>query len=166
MSIKTKRDDDALIHDIHDCTPEEVRTHLLYLIYTPVCHYACSIARREHRLMKGLITSLRLLGSTPTIFQNFGQVTATGAVGRPLFLVSDVLETLRRADHLDDEVLHKVETFIAMEAAGQLDLVVTLAQSDGQYIVDGNKRAVAYYESRRGHGSDVTALPIYLITPA
>jgi len=77
-----------------------------------------------------------------------------------------VLPTLRRSDSPDDEVLHSVERFIAMEAAGSLVLVVTLAQMDGRYtIVDGNKRAVAYFESRRGQGSDVLALPVFLIIP-
>ncbi len=161
------RDDDPLIlHDIRDCTPEEVRSHLLYLIYTPVCHYACSIARGKHQLRKGVIVSLSRLGSMPTIFRNFGQVTAQRAVERERFLVSDVLATLRSADHPGDDVLHSVETFIAMDAAATLDLVVTVEQRDGDYtIIDGNKRAVAFYESRRSGGSDATALAIYLITP-
>lgn len=161
------RDNGPLLHDIRECSPEEVRFHLRYLTYTPVREYACSIARGEHRLRKGLITSLRLLGSTATIFQNFGQATATNAVGRRLFLVSDVLETLRRADHPDDNVLRSIETFITMEAAGSLDVVVTVAHHRGDYtIVDGNKRAVAVYESRRGARADAIALPVYLITQA
>jgi hypothetical protein len=95
------------------------------------------------------------------------QALAQAAVNRELFLVSDVLATLRRSDSPDGEVLHSIERFIAMEAAGSLDLVVTLAQMDGRYIIaDGNKRAMAYYESRRGQGSDAIALPVFLVIPA
>lgn len=100
-----------------------------------------------------------------TIFQKPGYLEARSSVGREFFLVSDVLPTLRRADHPDDQVLCSVELFMAKDAAGTLELTVTVLHQDGAYVVlDGNKRAVAFYERRMGAGPDETALPIYLIT--
>jgi len=73
MTNETQRDDDPLVHDIRDCTPEEVRSHLLLLLYTPVCAYARAIFSGQHSLKKGLITSLARLGSAPTISRTFGK---------------------------------------------------------------------------------------------
>ncbi|HLQ33696.1 MAG TPA: hypothetical protein VK457_13500 [Chloroflexota bacterium] len=153
-----------MISEVRECWPEEVRSHLLYLLYTPVCQYACSITRGGYGLRRAVINSISYLGSLPTIFQNLGTADASTIVGHSPFLVKDVMPVLQGSNHPDDSALLSIQQFMAMEAEGTLDLIVTLLKSDAGYVIlDGNKRVVAFYEQRKQQKSDGTALPVFVI---
>ncbi len=74
------------------------------------------------------------------------------------------MPVLQGSNHPDDSALLSIQQFMAMEAEGTLDLIVTLLKSDAGYVIlDGNKRVVAFYEQRKQQKSDGTALPVFVI---
>lgn len=155
-----------MIGDVGGCTPEEVRSHLLYLLYTPVCQYACLITMGGHRLRKATLSSARSLGSLSTIFQNLGSVNASAAVGSSRFEVKDVAPVLRSGKHPDDDVLRSIEHYMRLLVSGTLELIVTLLQEGSDYVIlDGNKRLVALYEQQKQSGSDSVTVPVFIIAP-
>ena len=159
----------AVLQGVQPCPLDVVRAHVDYLKATPVAAIGRYIECGALSLARGIITSLEDLGSLKTEFGDLGGLEANRVHGQDKFLVRQVLGALRDPRCTDHTSLKSIEYFMDLDAKGALEpqLIVTLL-FDGTdcQIKDGNKRAVAFYESRKRRGAgDSIVFPVYLVRP-
>jgi hypothetical protein len=159
------------IADVRHGTAWETETHALYLFRSPVCDLACDVRRGRLGLWKGVVTSIRGLGSILTIWEDLGTLSASKEYQQQTLTVAQVLPTFSRADCGGDSQRHReqIETFMHMRRNGVLTVKITiLVGADGSVmIVDGCHTAGAVYEVAAARGSgDRTAVPVYLLAPS
>jgi hypothetical protein len=133
------------------CTAEESEQLVAHLLDDPnAAWYAAKIRQGEftpwcatvdRAALGGLSTIFVALGSGP------GERRASRLTGRPRFLVNEARSFWR--DSKGDEVKYRLlESYIEDARAGLLrDRTITLLDQGELHIVDGNKRAIAIYET-------------------
>lgn len=155
--------------ELQPCTSDTVRAYIRYIRATPVAKIGWLLERGDHSLSRGIITSLKILGSLKTEFGDLGGVKAREEFGQEKFLVRQVLGALRDPRCTDRKSRQSIEYFMALDEKGELEsrLKVTLLFDRANYqIKAGDKRAVAFYESRMSRGGgDAVGFPVYVVSP-
>lgn len=111
------------------------------------------------------IRGREMLGNASSIFGNLGGLNAKALLQRPKFLVRDVSPILHRPDCEAEPDRKVLDELIGAARGGTLhDRRITFAlTSVGPMIVDGNKRAVAIYETAQQGAAFI--LPVYVLEP-
>src|SRR5438552_239175 len=124
-----------MITNLHDCPSIEISEHMRLLQVTPVRGLVSLIQSGQFVLRKGMITSLRDLGSLPTEFGELGGITARQAFDQEKFLVRQVYSILKRAECTDKPSLRSIEHFMSLDATGQFSPVVTILRLGDQSVL-------------------------------
>lgn len=152
-----------MIADVRPCSPEELQSQIAYLEATPVREIAELLRVGRCSLKKGIVRSLPELGLLKTEFGPIGPLVPSASDGEVKFRVHEVAPILRANPGVDDGgLLAKIEALIEADARGQIQYNVTIFHHGGELIVkDGNKRAIAFYERRKGSGNRIE-FPVFI----
>ena|SRR2546428_10829714 len=158
-----------LAMDTWPCTVDEVAGLVAHLCTDRnAAGYAQRIVDRIVTPWRATVTGRAALGSLATIFVAFGSGTgerrASTLTGHARFLVREARAFWR--DSTGDEAKFRLlEDYIADARAGRvIDRTITmLDDANGIRIVDGNKRAIAIYETTAD--ADDVAVPVFILRP-
>jgi|GEM_PF-3344631 len=150
------------ILDQKGCTVPETSEHIKYLEGTPVSQVAI-LLRNGSPLYKGVIKSREILGSIPTIYSELRGIYCSKEYSREKFLVKEVLPTLKDPRCSDNQSLDSIEYFMKLVAEDLMKVtkITILEQARNCLVVDGNKRASAWYE--RTSAYKFPEIPLYLV---
>ena len=152
----------AVIEDLRPCSPAELQAQIAYLRSTPVAGIGEALAHGQCKFSKGVVRSLALLGSLKTEFGQLGTMVPPITQGEQKFRISEVLPVLRQLPEGGGDLLARIKRFLKIDEA-DIEYNVTVVRIGGELIVkDGNARAIAFYERRKGT-QDGIDFPIFLV---
>jgi len=153
-----------VVDNIIGCSIDEIQTQIQYLAQTPVAGIARLLWKQQAVLKKGIIQSLRCLGTLKTEFGEMARSVPQATSGERKFRVAELLDLLNGPDCPDNALLSGVKNFISMDARGEVIYNVTLLFRAGEYLIkDGNKRTMAFYSRRRESREDRIYFPVYIV---
>lgn len=152
-----------MIEEVRPCSVIEILRQATYLEATPVRDIAWKLRVGQVSLSRGIVRSLVDLGALKTEFGQIGPLPAPARTGASKFLVSEVLPLLTENPGADDVLLAKIQYLIGKDARGAVDFNTTVLRLGTDLIVkDGNKRAIAFYERRRG-SRDAVEFSVFVV---
>lgn len=156
----------SVIADIENCSAEEIQKQIAYLAKTPVRGIAELLRSAKCTLKKGIVRSLIYLGGLKTEFGQVGPLIPSAEDGEQKFRVSEILPILRANPGVDDGgLLRAIEVFIEKDRRGEVEYNVTIFNFGNEFVIkDGDKRTIAFYENRKGLGSDAIEFPVFIVS--
>lgn len=157
-----------MIENIKLCSMSEKKLQIEYLEQTPVAVIATLLRMEKCSLKKGVVRSLKHLGSFKTEFGQIGNLEPRVVTGEKKFLVYELVPLLRQNPGISDGgLLNKIEEFIKKDQGCEIEFNITVFHINGEYIIkDGNKRTIAFYERRKDSKQDNISFSVYLVEPA
>ena len=121
-----------MIDNISECSADEIEAQIQYLAWTPVAAIAKLLLNQQAVLKNGVLRSLKYLGTLKTEFGEVSSLVPQTTSGERKFRVAELLGLLKRSDRPDNELLSKVETFIAMDERGIVNYNITILSHAGE----------------------------------
>jgi len=148
--------------ELLDCSNKEKSKLIDYLRDTPVSWIANKIGSK-YNVRKGLVSSISELGNMQTLWSSLGGVQCNEVFKSDKFRVRDAFKVLNDPACADVESLKTVQKYI--HDIHDISMLITVILEDnGEYrIFDGNKRAVAYYETMKAQQNPKIRLKIFLL---
>lgn len=161
-----------------DCDENESLGIAQYLLGTSVAKLGRGLERGELVLRKIVISTAVELGELITLTGEIPEDKVLGGIkpvppttfvnGGLKYRVREQLEAMEGADIDDGGHLETIKRYIdRLEAKEPLDMIAIAVQEDeGYMLVDGNKRAIAYYEICKNGAVNGIDYPVYVLCRA
>ena len=131
------------------------------MLSTPVAYLADYLRKGHLTLKKGNLVSLKSLGAFKSIFDDLGGIRSELIYKRDRFLIEEVAQILKRKDCSDKKSLESVRYF--MQNEGTYELKITILCEKDYIVMDGNKRATAFYENKKNAMANNINLSVFLL---
>ncbi len=164
---KTSLCERSMFTDLINCSTNEVVLHIDYLKATPVHYLANDLESGKLNLRKGFINNIAYLGTLKTIFKDIGGITALKERGRDRFIIEEIIPLLEKYPNLDKRFENNVRAIIEADRYSLIEFKVTVFNSGSGYIVvDGNKRAIAFFNKNIQDRREQISFLVYVLNPS
>ena len=149
--------------DEKPCDFIEAKKLYNYLLGTPVANMVTQLFNDYNaQVYKAQIQTQHELGATLCIWSNLG-----GVRKEPKYKIQEAYSALEKTKNVDQQSIYNwmcVNEYIRLIGQGSLELIITAVNTNhGYMIIDGNKRATAFYEYHRIQGKESIDFPLYIL---